>query len=369
MSIILINGSHPDYLINLRGRLIFDLTVRGHVVHVTSPGITPMEAATLQTLGGIPHNVSLERRSINPFSDIAYIIWLCVLIKKIKPDYVLGYTIKPNIWGTFAAALCGVRTAIMVTGLGYAFVGEGGFSQTIGQKVIHSLYRIATNQNEVVIFQNNDDRDDFVKAGCLVDESKAKIVNGSGIDIDYFTPAPLPDRPVFILIARLLISKGVREYAEAAISILSKRTDCKFLLAGFLDEGPDSISQAELDGWISKGIEFIGRLEDVRPAIASASVYVLPSYREGTPRTVLEASAMGRAAIVTDVPGCRETVVNGETGYIVPLKHPQKLASAMLALADDKELRLKMGVAARKFCQNKYAINKVNCSLISHLGL
>ncbi|QTD54848.1 glycosyltransferase family 4 protein [Parasphingorhabdus cellanae] len=369
MSVILINGSHPDYLINLRGPLISDLIARGHVVHVTSPNIRHQESAALSSLGAISHNVNLERRSLNPLADLRYLFDIVSLIKKEKPDFVLGYTIKPNIWGTYAAALCQVDSAVMVTGLGYAFVPTGGTKQRIGKKVIHKLYRLATNKNKAVIFQNTDDRNDFTAQGCLSDIKKAKVVNGSGVDTDYYSPTPLPEKPVFLLVARLLISKGVRDYATAAVSILAKRQDCRFLIAGFLDNGPDSISQEELDSWISSGIEFVGHLDDVRPAISSASVYVLPSYREGTPRTVLEASAMGRAAIVTDVPGCRETIVDGETGYLVPVRDANALEAAMLALANDADLRSKMGAAAREFCDEKYAVGKVNDALIGYLGL
>ncbi|MEP2987433.1 MAG: glycosyltransferase family 4 protein [Parasphingorhabdus sp.] len=369
MPVVLINGSHPDYLVNLRGPLISDLTARGHVIHVTSPDIETEDMAALSDLGAISHNVKLQRRGLNPFADVGYIFEICSLIKRVKPDFILGYTIKPNIWGTFAASLCGVSSAIMVTGLGYAFMAKGGIGQRINQKVIHRLYRFTTDRNKIVIFQNTDDRDDFTKAGCLADTGKAKIVNGSGVDTSYFSPTPLPEKPVFLLIARLLISKGVREYVAAATSILSKRNDCRFVIAGFLDDGLDSITQQELDEWIRGGIEFVGHLDDVRPAISSANVYVLPSYREGTPRTVLEASAMGRAVIATDVPGCRETVVHGETGFLVPVKNPDALATAMLKLADDPDLRSRMGAAARKFCNAKYEVGKVNNALINHLGL
>lgn len=369
MSIILLNGSHPDYLINLRGPLIKDLVRRGHDVHVTSPNTSRSQEGQIENLGAAPHNIKLQRRSMNPLADIVYFLEIKALIKRIKPDFVIGYTIKPNIWGSLAAAANGVESASMITGLGFAFNDKGGPFHSIGQYFVHLLFRFATRCNRVVIFQNPDDLNDFAKSGCLTDLGKAKLVNGSGVDTKFYAPAPLPEAPVFLLIARLLVSKGVREYAEAAITVLSKRSNCRFLIAGFLEEGADSITKEELDKWIDSGIGYLGSLDDVRPAIESCGIYVLPSYREGTPRTVLEASSMGRASIVTDVPGCREVVVDGKTGFVVPVRDPDTLADAMLKLADSPALREEMGNEACLFCQEKYDVDKVNRSLITHLGL
>jgi glycosyltransferase involved in cell wall biosynthesis len=195
------------------------------------------------------------------------------------------------------------------------------------------------------------------------------LINGSGVDLEYFAPSPLPEQPVFLMIARLLGAKGVREYAAAALRIRSRRSGARFLLAGYRDGGPDCIRAAELDGWVSEGLEYLGPLGDVRPAIRESSVYVLPSYREGTPRSVLEAMAMGRPIITADVPGCRETVVHGKNGLLVPPRDPESLAAAMESLIEQPGLRAEMGARSLELCRSKYDVDAVNTALLEHLGL
>src|SRR5690554_654997 len=273
---ILINGSYAPSLINFRGHLIQQMIAQGHEVHVSAPNFEKPTADKLLEMGAHVHEVEVQRTGFGIVGDIRYFFQLRRLLREIDADLILNYTIKPNIYGGLAAYSTGVASASMVSGLGYAFYETNGFKHKMVQAVSRQLYKWATSANKVVIFQNPDDRDDFIKAGCLLDPKKAKIVNGSGVDTDHFSIVPLPDQPVFLLIARLLISKGVREYAAAAQKVMEKRSDCRFLIAGFLDEGPDCISQGELDEWVESGIEYLGHLKDVRPAIAESSVYVLP---------------------------------------------------------------------------------------------
>lgn len=366
---ILLNGSHPDYLLNLRGDLIKAFVEQGHEIHVTSPNLDERAKSAIERLGGVSHEVAMSRRGLSLLDDLRYFRVLRQIMKKIKPDFVLSYTIKPNIWGSLAAGSLGIPSASMVTGLGYAFTSGGGRVQKLIGLISPRLYRWATFFNRVVIFQNADDCRDFVKAGALADPGKARFVNGSGVNVEYFSPAPLPETPSFLMIARLLGNKGPREYATAAAQLIEKGLCARFMLAGFLDEGVDAVSQQELDAWRRQGIQFLGKLGDVRPALARANVYVLPSYREGTPRTVLEAMAMGRPVITTDVPGCRETVVIGETGILVPARDVSSLAAAMELLACDINLRRSMGAKAREFCVATFAVERVNKDLIEHLGL
>ena len=366
---VLLNGSYAESLINFRGKLIEQMVARGHSVHVSAPGIGHEVATKLQALGATVHPIVLGRTGTNPLADIGYAISLYRIMRRIHAGRVIGYTIKPNIWGSIAAYFAGGVSASMVTGLGLSFIPGGGLRRRLLQTLMQKLYAIATRANDRVVFQNPDDRDDFITAGCLSDRHKAVLVNGSGVDTTYYIPVSLPDAPVFLMIARLLISKGVREYAEAALSILRERSDCRFVLAGFIDEGPDAISRAELDRWIGGGVCFLGTLDDVRPALSEASIYVLPSYREGTPRSVLEAMSMGRPIITTDVPGCRETVVEGVNGLLVPERNADALAQAMRSLADDAGSRVRMGDASRQIAIEKYAVDKVNNALMEHLGL
>ncbi|MXO60562.1 glycosyltransferase [Altererythrobacter salegens] len=366
---ILLNGSFAPSVVNFRGPLIADMVAAGHEVHVSAPGSTPSQRSAIEALGATLHEAPLERAGTRPAADWAYFRFQRRLIRSIGPDLVLGYTIKPNIWGSLAAAAEGVDSASMVTGLGYTFIQHDTVKKRLIGAASRLLYRRATAVNRVVVFQNGDDRDDFIAAGCLTDRTKAQLVNGSGVDTTAFTPAPLPEQPVFLMIARLLVSKGVREYAAAAMAVLARRSDCRFLLAGNLDASPDCIDATELEGWQSAGIEYLGWVDDVHGPLERASVYVLPSYREGTPRTVLEASAMGRPTITSDAPGCRETVLHKQTGLLVPVRDAAALSAAMERLADDEAMRARMGGAARRFCEEKFAVGQVNRALMTHLGL
>jgi glycosyltransferase involved in cell wall biosynthesis len=333
---VLLNGSYAQSLLSFRGQFIEAMVARGHHVHVSAPNISNDIEMKLRALGANVHEVALARTGTNPIADIRYALALLRVMRAIRPDRIIGYTIKPNIWGSFAARWVGVKSASMVTGLGFSFIPGVGLRRRILQILMQKTYAVATATNDVVVFQNPDDKRDFIAAGCLADPNKGVLVNGSGIDLAHYERAELPAAPVFLMVTRLLVSKGVREYAEAALVILRERNDCRFALAGFFDEGRDGISKHELDRWIAGGLEYLGPLDDVRPAIRAASVYVLPSYREGTPRSVLEAMAMGRAVITTDVPGCRETVVDGVNGLLVKDRETASLVAAMRTFAGER---------------------------------
>ncbi|MBA3940221.1 MAG: glycosyltransferase family 1 protein [Sphingopyxis sp.] len=342
---------------------------RGHEVHVSSPDLKDAFADHFRAMGAIPHNIELKRTKISFTGDILYYRSIVRLVRKAGIDFVLNYTIKPNIWGSLAAKQAGARSASMVTGLGFAFIERRGVMRKLTQKVAQGLYRLATDANSHVIFQNPDDRDDFIAAGCLADRTKVIMVNGSGINLDQFVPVPLPEQPVFLTIARLLHSKGLYELAEASRAVRQALPGARILIAGMFDSGPDAVTRAELDRWVADGIEYLGLLDDVRPALANSSVFVLPSWREGTPRTVLEAMAMGRPIITTDAPGCRETTVDGINGRLVPVKDAGTLAEAMIDLGTDDAKRARMGAVSRKVAEDKYDVHRVNASMLDLLGL
>jgi glycosyltransferase involved in cell wall biosynthesis len=366
---ILVNASYAPSLVNFRGPLIAAMVAAGHQVHASAPGLVGAAAEQVAALGATPHEVPLTRAGLNPLGDIKYYRAIRRVIRASGADLLLGYTIKPCIWGSLAADAEGAESASLVTGLGFAFIpGKGLVRQLVGQ-VSRQLYRYATRANRVVIFQNPDDLADFVAAGALAEPAKARLVDGSGVDMGHYATVPLPTEARFLMIARLLGNKGVREYGEAAALLLGEGVNARFALAGFFDEGQDSIAPAELERWKAAGLDYLGPLDDVRPALAETSVYVLPSYREGTPRTVLEAMAMGRAVITTDAPGCRETVRDGETGLLVPVKDVGATAAAMRRLAGDAQARQAMGIAGLAYCREKYAVEKVNAAMLAHLGL
>lgn len=225
-------------------------------------------------------------------------------------------------------------------------------------------------------FQNPDDLNLFKKLGILKPNIPATVVNGSGVDINNFNIIPFPTyssgviKPSFLLIARLLKDKGLIEYIEAARIIKSRYPETEFHLVGYIDENPAAITQSQLDEWVESGVvNYWGRLNDVRPAIAASSVYVLPSYREGTSRSVLEAMAMGRPIITTDAPGCRETVVDSRNGFLVPIKTVNELANAMEQFIKNPELIKNMGKASRKLTEERFDVNKVNEFMIKEMSL
>jgi glycosyltransferase involved in cell wall biosynthesis len=211
----------------------------------------------------------------------------------------------------------------------------------------------------------------FRNLGLLKPGTPSVVVNGSGVDIQEYGHAGLPEGPVvFLMIARLLVAKGVREYVQAAKHLRAEFPSARFLLAGWLDEGPDSVGAKELAAWEDEGaVEYLGRLADVKPALRGCSAYILPSYREGTPRTVLEAMSIGRAIITTDAPGCRETVIDGHNGYLVPVRSVQPLSDAIRRLLDSPEDLKRMGDASRRLAEEKYDVKKVNAVMLREMGI
>ncbi|MFP1678782.1 glycosyltransferase family 4 protein [Alloalcanivorax sp. C16-2] len=369
----LIIASYADSLVDFRGELIKDLVRRGCDVHVAVPGVSDKEAlfSRLNQWGVKVHSFPLSRTGLNPAKDIVSFFYLLYLIFKIRPSTVLAYTIKPVVYGVLAAAVAGVRYRYaLITGLGYAFTDESGAGRKKIRNLIKGLYAVALSRVTKVFFQNPDDQNLFENLGILKPSTKSCVVNGSGIDVSEYQFSPAKGGMIFLLIARLLGDKGVREYARAAAAVKVLYPEAKFLLVGWIDENPDAIDRKELEAWIDSGaIEYLGRLDDVRPVIAESSVYVLPSYREGTPRTVLEAMSIGRAIITTDAPGCRETVVDGKNGYLVPVKDSEALADAMIKFIKNPSDIEEMGVASRYLAENKYDVREVNRVMLSEMGI
>lgn len=371
MSFLLV-ASYPDSLLNFRGPLIDALLASGLAVHVAAPDLPPHSQVRrqLQAKGALVHDIPLRRTGTNPLADLIAIVSLWRLMRSVRPVYVLGYTIKPVLYGSLTAWLAGVpRRYALITGLGYAFQ-EGAGERRWLKRLVQSLYRFALAKTCKVFFQNPDDQALFKTLGIMADDSASVVVNGSGVDVANFAEAPLPKALYFLLIARLLGDKGIREYVQAAVVVKSKYPQAEFGLVGWIDDNPDAITQAELDTWVAEGIVvYHGRLGDVRPAIADCSVYVLPSYREGTPRTVLEAMAMGRAVITTDAPGCRETVVDGDNGFLVPVKAVDELAAAMTRFIEQPALISTMGRRSREIAVQKYDVHSVNKYMLSEMGI
>jgi glycosyltransferase involved in cell wall biosynthesis len=369
MKITVIAGL-ADSLINFRGPLLRELTQAGHEVTALAPGGSTQLGQALSLMGVAFDVVDIERNGMNPLKDIRALLQLWKKLRVIKPDIILAYTIKAVIYGCLAAVWAGVpHIYSMITGLGYAFTGRT-WRQRLVKLPARFLYRLSLARNEKVFFQNSDDAAEFTRLG-LVKAEQTVLINGSGVDLDHFASAPHNNPyPSFLLIARLLRDKGVFEYVEAAKILKKRHIKAIFRLLGPFDSNPSAISVRQIREWERDGaIEYLRECEDVRPYITAASVYVLPSYREGTPRTVLEAMSMGRPIVTTDAPGCRETVVEGENGFLVSVGDASALADAMEKFIQDPAIISSMGRRSREIAEEKYDVRKVNRVIMKTMGL
>lgn len=372
MARVVIIGNQAFSMLNFRGPLIEDLVRRGHEVLTLAPEMSPHIEARLRELGAVPVEFKLARTGTNVLADLASIRELRDLLKDHKPDVVLSYMAKPVIYGTIAAWLAGISSRYaMIEGLGYVFIAgpQDTVTKFALRRLVKALYRFALGRAKRVIFLNQDDIDDFVSMG-LVDAGRAVRLGGIGIDLTKWHVAPIELGPMtFTLVARLLKDKGVVEFVDAARKVRQSHPEARFVLVGGLDNNPQSVSEAQLASWQAEGtIEWKGHTA-VEPHLRRASVFVLPSYREGVPLSTQEAMAMGRAIITTDVPGCRETVVDGVNGLIVPARDADALANAMQQLLEQPHRLTAMGWESRRMAEEQFDVRKVNDRLIGIMEL
>jgi glycosyltransferase involved in cell wall biosynthesis len=351
--------------------MIAELIARGHRVVAMAPSIDPEVAKGLRTLGAEPVEIQIANSTLNPLSLLASLRLLVRVFKEIRPDTVIPYTIKPVTIGGLAASRAGVPNIVpLITGLGYPFSNGTGLKRKLSRLGATVLYRLSLARSSTVIFQNKDDRDDLAAEGILPAGKRSVVVNGSGVDLAEFTPKPIPAKPSFLMIARLIGDKGVLEYGAAVATLKKKYPHARFALAGWFDPSPDGISKEELDTMVAGGVDYLGKLDDVRPALADAGVFVLPSrYREGTPRSSLEAMAMGRPVITCDAPGCRETVEQGENGFLVRPGDVADLTAAMERFIANPALIASMGPKSRALAERKFDVHTVNRAIIEAAGL
>lgn len=371
MAHVVLVGSYAPSLLNFRGKMLEEWVRLGHQVSATAPDAGDEIKAGLAKIGVTYYNIPLQRRGLNPVNDWAYLWRLFRLFRRIKPDLVLGYTIKPVVYGSLAARLAGVKCiSSMITGLGYTFVAMTPRARVLRGLAVF-LYKLSMRHNRVVFFQNHDDLQVFADNNILPGTTRAVVIPGSGVDVDHYTPVALPKQDAFLMIARMVREKGVLDYMEAAKLLKVEYPDISFRMLGHTGKGTSYISEQELAQACEAGIvEYLGTLKDVRTAIADCSVYVLPTHGgEGTPRTVLEAMAMGRAVITTDTPGCREAIIDGENGLLIPPRNVPALIAAMKRMLDARHERDKMGAANRDKAVQIYSVHKVNAMITQSLGL
>lgn len=301
----------------------------------------------------------LDRDSTNPIKDFLLLIELIRRYKKIKPDIILHFTNKPNIYGGIAAKIAGIKSIAVVTGLGYAFINKG-----FVRAVMTYLYKFTAAFHSKFIFENIEDRELFDQIG-IVSGTKAISVKGCGVNTIWYHPFPngqIKDKTIFTFIGRLLYDKGIREFVEAARQIKSMRQDVAFWIVGELDaENPATIDKDDLLQWVDEDVVYYhGFIKDVRNIIAASDCIVLPSYREAIPRTITEGMSMAKPVITTDTAGCREAVDEGINGYLVPIKDTQGLAQAFNAfLSLTHEKQLEMGFAGRKKAVEEFDDQKI----------
>lgn len=369
MKIVVLAGFAPS-LINFRGPLLREMVNLGHEVVAVAPEADPDTATAIEALGVRFRSLRLKRNQISVGADLGFVHQMVKLLREERPDLLFSYTHKPVIYGSIAAVWAGVRQRVsMISGLGYPFEANT-WKHLLIRLIMGVLFRVSLSFNRVVIFHNADDLDTMVRWG-FVSRKRTAVVGGSGVDLTHYQQKPLPKgSPRVLMISRLVRSKGVCEYVEAARIVREKRPDITFDLVGPADPHPLGLTDEAAREWQTRGwVEYHGAKQDVRPYLEQCHLYVLPSWAEGLPRSVLEAMGTGRAIITTDTRGCRETVEHGVNGELVPLRNPEALAASILRLIDDREKLQCMGQASRELVMQRFEVGSVNRDMLSLLGL
>tara|TARA_B100000614_G_scaffold260552_1_gene287770 strand:- start:591 stop:1709 length:1119 start_codon:yes stop_codon:yes gene_type:complete len=368
MKKIFIISGNANTIVWFRLDLLKEFLKRDYQIYALTPECDHNSEKILNEFGITHIKISLQRKTFNMLNLLNGIFEIKKLIKAHNPEIVLSYMHKSIIASSIAVFLSGkdIKVFSIITGLGHLFERSELRYKFFGF-LSRLLFKLSFKFNKKVFFQNSDDKSIFEELR-LVNKDQAKLVNGSGVNINKFDLAELPNKTVFMTMTRLLESKGLREFANAAKLVKSKFPDVRFLIYGYPDLHSDSISENEIkEVWEEEyGIEYLGYTNQPSEAYKSASVYVLLSYREGTPRSVLEAMSMGRPIITTNVPGCKETVINGKNGYLVASKSSKEAAEAMMNLID-REKQLLMGQKSREIILDKFDVRKVNEAILDQI--
>lgn len=365
--------SAAESLLHFRGPLLAEMIRRNLTVYALAPNLDDRIEARLRAVGIRPVSIDMERTGMRPLRDLRSAWSLMRTLRALRPDATFCYFIKPVIYGTIGARLAGVRRRYaLIAGLGYVFTDDG--APTVRRRllaaIVAGLYRLALNACDIVFFQNRDDLQEMCRLTALP-RNRAALTNGTGIDLSHFGETPVPGGPpVFLFIGRILREKGVEDFVAAARLLRARFPQAEFRIVGGYDTNPGAISAAQVakEGWADIVGEPIS-LADVRPAIAACSVFVLPSYREGKPRSTQEALAMGRAVITTDVPGCRDTVESGVNGFLVKVRDPNDLAAAMEHFLLDANLARRMGRESRKLAEDRFDVHRINDLILNQMDL
>jgi glycosyltransferase involved in cell wall biosynthesis len=367
---ILIVSSYAPEIERFRGDMILEMKRNGHEVIAVAPEPEKSVSYLKERLGIEYRQVYMKRTGKNPFQDLRTLFSLVKIMGKEKPDVVLSYTIKPVIYASLAARFVGVKNIFaMLSGLGSISRGGEKAQDRVLKAIVDWQYKLALKGCSKVFFQNTDDRDFFIAKG-LVRLQDTVIINGSGVNLREFKPQPLPKEDNFLFVGRLLKDKGILEYLEAASKVKHKYSSATFGILGPSDTNPTAVSEEVISRFVQDGIvEYYGVTDDVRPYLQKCSVFVLPSYHEGTSRATLEAMATGRPIITTDAPGCRETVIDGLNGFLVPVGDSESLATKMMWMIENRDRAEQMGEESVLLCQEKFDVEKVNKVILETMGL
>ena len=364
---ILVIAARNKTVFNFRGDLIKDMITHGNEVYVTGPNqeyvddILALGVSELIEVPLVKDNTSIK-------GDLKYLTHLCKTVKRVSPDIVFSYNIKPVVYGSFASRVAKVQHIFaMVTGMGRVYTSNSPKAKAL-RVITKTLYKNAFRSCEKVIFQNRDDIHEMVSSGCLP-ELKTAVVNGSGVNMQRFIKSPLPESPVFLMVGRIIREKGVLEFCEAARQLKKTRPQAKCILLGGFDSSIGALKSDDIETYICDGsVEHYEEVKDPIEFYSNCSVFVLPSYyREGLPRTILEAMSCGRPVITTDWTGCREPIKDGINGFLVPIKDSKSLAEKMEILCD-YETACAMGEEAYQTCLEKYDVNIVNSQMRQIIG-
>lgn len=367
---LLIVAANARSLIANRGDFIAGAIARRRAVEAAVPTADMLDE--VQDLGIPIHGVKLSRTGLNPIADVSFVRHILELARRRRPTVVFAYGVKPIVFGLLGARLAGVqRCYAMVTGLGHAYTTENLRTRLV-RVILAVMYRVSLRIARRTFFQNPDDLHSFVERG-LVPADRAVLINGSGINLERFPLRPLPEvaSARFLFVGRLLYEKGLREFVAACRLVAERHPGCEFVVVGGHDASlPHAVPAEEVETWRAEGVvRFVGAVKDVRSWLEWCTVLVLPSYREGTPRSVLEAMATGRAVITTDAPGCRETVEDGVNGYLVEPRTVEPLADAMIRVAADPATVARFAKAGRRIAEDKYDVHKVNAVILKTMEL
>lgn len=365
---IVVLSSHTPSLFWFRTDMMREFISRGYIVYALGNEAEDKWTEKFKTNGIIYQQIAVSRNGVNPLQDKKTLDSIKAKLTKIMPEKIFTYQAKTVIYGTMAANSLGITEVYpLIAGMGSVFLSNDIKSKLV-RFAMTTLYRKSMKKCPAVFFQNRDDERIFRDCG-IIKNQKVVLIHGSGVNTDKFKILPLPDKPAFLCISRLIRDKGVYEYLEACRELKKEYPDIRCLLVGPFDTNPSALKPEELQPFINAGVEYFGEQDDVRPYLEQASVFVLPSYREGTPKTNLEAMACGRAVITTDAPGCRETVIDQENGYLVPVKDVNAVYQKMKWFIEHMEEAKTMGNKGRTMVEEIFDVKKVNEIICKTMGV